>query len=142
MPSPPARRCPPLRRLLAAFALTLMLSACSDTPDVQPLAYDVALRDSVSLASMNQILYKITAETDAVPGEDVLRETALSVRDAAGSGDWDEVDVMVYLPGMDVQGEPYATVFVGEDGVREFVLNPDALAGTRWDEAAAPDSLQ
>ena len=49
---------------------------------------------------------------------------------------------MVYLPGMDVQGEPYATVFVGEDGVREFVLNPEALAGTRWDEAASPDSLQ
>ena len=62
--------------------------------------------------------------------------------DAAGSGDWDEVDVMVYLPGMDVHGEPYATVFVGEDGVREFVLNPDALAGTRWDSTAAPDSLQ
>ena len=141
MPSPPARR-PPPRLLLAVLASALILGACSDTPDVQPLAYDVAVRDSISLASMNQILYKIAAEADAVPGEDVLRETALSVWDAAGSGDWDEVDVMVYLPGMDVQGEPYATVFVGEDGVREFVLNPDALAGTPWDSTAAPDSLR
>ncbi|MGI9174377.1 MAG: hypothetical protein ACR2GR_03535 [Rhodothermales bacterium] len=142
MPALLALRRPPPRRLLAVLVLGVVLSSCSDAPDVPPLAYDVAVRDSTSLASMNQLLYKITPQTDVVPGEDVLRETALSVWDAAGSGDWDEVDVMVYLPGMDVQGEPYATVFVGEDGVSEFVLNPDALTGTRWDEAVAPDSLQ
>lgn len=106
------------------------------------LAYEVAERDSVSLAAMSQLVYRIVVEADAVPGEEALRATATSVWEAEGGIDWEEAAVMVYLPGMDVRGEPYATVFVGADGVRDLALNPNALAGTPWADAPAPDSLR
>ena len=137
-----------MRPALARYALLAgLLCACGDVGP-PPLAYEVAERDSVSLAAMGQLVYKLALEADAVPSEEALRATATAVWEAEEGAGWEEVAVMMYPPGTDpassagqaVQGEPYATVFVGAEGVRESALNPDALAGTRWADAPA-DSL-
>lgn len=131
-------RCVPLVIIAA-----VLFGACGDS-GTPPLAYDVVERDSVSLAAMGQVVYRVAAEVDEVPGEEALRETALAVweREAERGADWEEVVVMVYLPGMEAEGEPYMTAFVGGDGVHDFVLNAGALAGTPWANAPAADSLE
>ena len=134
-------------RLPLCVLLAALLGACGEAGPA-PLAYEVAERDSLSLAAMDQLVYKIAVEADSTPGEEALRATAASVWERERGADWEEVAVLMYPPradtasgaGQDVRGEPYATAFVGTDGVRELALNPDALAGTPW-AAAAPDSL-
>ena len=63
--------------------------------------------------------YKVIVDTSTVPNEVLLREIALEIWRAEGTG-FHEFYIEFYLPEMDTLGIPYAEAVVGPDGVSSF----------------------
>ena len=100
----------------------------------QTLNFQALNVKKVGLNTQNRATQKIIANSDSLPNEDILRETALKHWKRNSFSSYDEFTVFIYLDGMDTNSTAYSIVEFNKGGnITFFKVNDYSLIGTKWD---------
>ena len=95
------------------------------------LSFKVVKNEKVGLKSQNRAIQKIVVQTNALPNEDALKNTAKSIWQKNSS--YDEFTVFIYLEEMDTTSNAYCIIEFNSTKMTDFMILESTLLDTKWE---------
>ena len=95
------------------------------------LSFKVVKNEKVGLKSQNRAIQKIVVQTNALPNEDALKNTAKSIWQKNSS--YDEFTVFIYLEEMDTTSNAYCIIEFNSTKMTDFMILESTLIDTKWE---------
>ena len=95
------------------------------------LSFKVVKNEKVGLKSQNRAIQKIVVQTNSLPNEDALKNTAKSIWEKNSS--YDEFTVFIYLEEMDTTLNAYCIIEFNSTKMTDFMILESTLIDTKWE---------
>jgi len=95
------------------------------------LSFKVVKNEKVGLKSQNRAIQKIVVQTNSLPNEDALKNTAKSIWKKNSS--YDEFTVFIYLEEMDTTSNAYCIIEFNSTKMTDFMILESTLLDTKWE---------
>lgn len=95
------------------------------------LSFKVIKNEKVGLKSQNRAIQKIVVQTNSLPNEDALKNTAKSIWEKNSS--YDEFTVFIYLEEMNTTLNAYCIIEFNSTKMTDFMILESALIDTKWE---------
>ena len=97
------------------------------------LSYEVLKTEKVGLASENRAVKRIILNTESIPSEDKIAETAHEIWKSS-TEKYDEFTIFFYLKDMSTNQSAYCTVEFNTKKMTYFLISESSLIGTKWNK--------
>ena len=95
------------------------------------LSFKVIKNEKVGLKSQNRAIQKIVVQTNTLPNEDALKNTAKSIW--KNNSNYDEFTVFIYLEDMDTTSNAYCIIEFNSTKMTDFMILESTLIDTKWE---------
>ena len=117
-----------MKNLLNAILVSLLFISCQSNF----IEYTISEKIDVSWGSTPGMKYKIILNTDTLPTDEEMKNTAIYIW-KNGNKNWKEFYVLMYLPEMNTHWAPYGSVEFNQTGLIKFRKREAMLTGTKWE---------
>ena len=94
------------------------------------LKYKIVERKDISYPGVRRMVFRVVMEAVKLPSEEQLKKIAIDLW-VNGNTVWDEFTVFIYLPNMDTNNIAYGVGEFNQKGLKELIINQDALMITK-----------